>query len=349
MAKRDKNLTAAEISCFCSEVSLMLSSGMALYEGMEALAQTYANSPYADQYASACRAVTETGSLYEALKQDKRWPVYLTEMTGIGERTGHLEEVMNELSLYYERENRIRRAIVNAVTYPIVLCVMMVLIVAVMIVKVLPIFRQVLAGMGVAMTSAGRALTDFGTVVGWIVLVLVCVLVLAVLITIGLMATKKREKVLSALRSMFRPVNRISTKLASSRVASVLAMMISGGYPLDEALQLVPGVLADRFAIEKVDTLRKKVTSGASFADALNESQLFDEMYNRMIQMGIASGRQDEVMAKVAGIYEEQVEDDIANLVSIIEPTLIALLSIVIGAILLSVMLPMAGIISSIL
>ena len=82
-------------------------------------------------------------------------------------------------------------------------------------------------------------------------------------------------------------------------------------------------------------------------ADAISASNLFDGLHDRMIRMGVAAGKEDQVMGNIAKLYEEQVEDGIGNLVSIIEPTLIALLSIVIGAILLSVMLPMIGLLSS--
>ena len=95
--------------------------------------------------------------------------------------------------------------------------------------------------------------------------------------------------------------------------------------------------------------IREKMAQGESFSDALTSSRLFDEIHRQMLRMGIAAGREDQVMEKIAQTYEEQVEDGISNLVSIIEPTMVAALSIVIGAVLLSVMLPMAGIISSIL
>ena len=352
MAKNVKNqssIPAMELSGFCAEIALMLGSGMALYDGMEALEKTYKSSGNADLYASASKGVTETGSLYEALKADGRWPTYLVEMTGIGERTGRLEEVMNGLAEYYEREGRIRRAIVSAITYPVVLGVMMLLIVLIMILEVMPVFQRVLGSMGVAMTASGSRMMSVGTGIGWTMLVVVGIVVVAVLTCVILTRTALRDKVLDGLRNLFVPVRNLSRKLASSRVASVLSMMLSGGFPLEEALELVPSVLNDRVAASEVENIRKKMENGTSFSDALTDTALFDEMYNRMIRMGVAAGREDQVMERIARVYEEQVEDDIASLVSIIEPTLVALLSIVIGAILLSVMLPMAGIITSIL
>ena len=95
------------------------------------------------------------------------------------------------------------------------------------------------------------------------------------------------------------------------------------------------------------ESIREHLEAGSTFAEAVTETGLFDELHNRMVTMGSATGREDQVLGKLAELYEEQVEDDITRLVAIIEPTLVALLSVVIGAVLLSVMLPMAGILSS--
>ena len=344
-----RRIAAEELSSFCSEVAMMLSSGMQLYDGMEALAETYAETDRAGLYQTASEGMTRTGSLYEALQGDDRWPTHLVEMVGIGERTGRLEEVMNGLAQYYDREARIRAAVVSAITYPMVLGIMLVLIVVIMIVMVLPVFRRVMNSMGVVLTSSGAAMTNIGTTVGWVILALVGAVVIAVITILILLKTKHRQGVLQFLRKAFPPIRRISNKLAASRVFSVLSMMLSGGFPLDEALSMVPPVLTDMQAIDKVETIRKDMDSGRPFADALADSGLADEVHSRMIRIAISAGQEDQVMAKIAGIYESEVEDSISGLVSVIEPSLVAMLCIVIGAILLSVMLPMAGIITSLL
>ena len=349
MAGKGKRMTSAELSSFCSQVALILSAGLPLYDGMETLAETTKGTEHADLYERASKGVTETGSLYQALKDDDRWPAYLVEMTGIGEQTGQLEDVMNGLADYYGREDRIRASVVSAVTYPLVLGVMLVLIISIMLWKVLPVFQRVLNSMGLEMTGSGAALMKLGSAVGWIVLALVGLVILAVVVGAVLLRTEHREKVLNLVRRLFPPVRKLSMKLSSSRVASVLSMMLSSGFPTGEAFRLMPSVISDGEAAEKVKGIQKDLEAGESFADAMSRSKLFDGLHDRMIRMGVAAGREDQVMAKIAGMYEEQVEDGISQLVAIIEPTLIALLSIVIGAILLSVMLPMAGVLSSML
>ncbi|MBQ8080597.1 MAG: type II secretion system F family protein [Clostridia bacterium] len=345
--KATKALSAAELSSFCGQVALILEAGLPLYDGMETLAGTEAGSENADAYAAASKGVTETGSLYEALKEDDRWPAYLVEMVQIGERSGQLERVMRGLEDYYAREDRIRSSVVSAVTYPMVLGAMLVVIVLILLWRVLPVFRRVLNSMGVGMTESGSLLMRLGEVVGWIVLALVALVVIGVLVGLALLKTKRRDSVIAFIQKVFPPYRKLNRKLSAARVASVLSMMLSGGFPTGEALEMTAKVLTDREAADKMEAIRASLEEGKTFADAVSETGLFDELHERMIHMGSATGREDQVLGKLAVLYEEQVEEDISRLVSIIEPTLVALLSVVIGAVLLAVMLPMAGILSS--
>ena len=347
---QNKNrLSSQELSGFCAQVAMMLSSGMPLYDGMEAMANTYRDSSQKELFAEISRQVTESGSLYQALKQQSSFPSYLVEMVGIGERTGHAEEVMNGLSDYYAREGRIRGAIRSAVTYPLMLGVMMAVIVLIMVWKVLPVFTHVLANMGVALSDSGNAMMRLGSVIGWTVLIVVAVLAVLILVCVLLTRTKHRGQVLAALYRVFPPLKRLQNQISSSRVASVLSMMLGGGFPLEEALEMVPSVLNDTVAVAEIENVRKKMAEGVSFGEALTDGNLFDELYNCMIRTGCEVGCVDQVMHRVAHDYEEKAEEDIANLVSIIEPTMVGVLSVVIGCVLLSIMLPMAGVISSIM
>lgn len=345
--KNNQKISAAELSIFCGQVALILEAGLPLYDGMETLAGAYTKSENADMFKKASEGVTETGSLYEALKGDKRWPEYMVEMVGIGERSGHLESIMRGLETYYAREDRIRSSVVSAVTYPILLAVLLAVIVLILLWRVLPVFRRVLKGMGVGLNESGASLMKLGEAVGWVVMVVVVLLIIAALAIIILLQTKHRDKVLIFLQRIFPPIVNLNNKLTASRVSGVLSMMLSSGFPTDEALEMTEKVLSDQDAAEKIKGIRSGLQEGKSFADAIEQANIFNELHVRMIKMGSATGREDQVLGKLSNLYEEQVEEDITHLVSIIEPTLVALLSIVIGAVLLAVILPMAGILSS--
>ena len=342
-----RSLSAAELSTFCGQVALILEAGLPLYDGMETLAGAEKDAENSAVYASASKGVTETGSLYQALKEDDNWPDYLVEMVGIGERSGQLERVMRGLEEYYAREDRIRSAVSSAITYPLVLGAMLVVIVLILLVLVLPVFRRVLSSMGGGMSDSGNTLMQVGVAIGWIVLVLVALVVIAVIVGIALMRTKHREKVIGLVQKVFPPYRKLNKRLSAARVASVLSMMLSSGFPTDEALEMTSHVLSDKEAADKVAAIRTGLEDGKAFADAVSDTNMFEELHERMLKMGSATGCEDQVLGKLASIYEEQVEDGITRLVGIIEPTLVALLSVVIGAVLLSVMLPMVGILSS--
>ena len=344
---KSKKLSAAELSVFCGQVALILEAGLPLYDGMETLAGADRNSENADAYAAASKGVTETGSLYEALKNDGIWPKYLVEMVGIGERSGQLDKVMRGLEAYYAREDRIRSSVKGAITYPMVLGILLVVIVLILLWRVLPVFRRVLLSMGVGMSESGNAMMRLGAALGWIILAVVALAVILAVAGIVLMRTKYRDRVMELIQKLFPSFRRLKQQLSASRVASVLSMMLSSGFPTDEALGMTVDVLDDKDAAEKVEKIRDSLKNGSTFAEAVADAGIFEELHNRMVTMGSATGREDQVLGKLGALYEEQAEDGITRLVSIIEPTLVALLSVVIGAVLLSVMLPMAGILSS--
>ncbi|MBQ9030613.1 MAG: type II secretion system F family protein [Parasporobacterium sp.] len=346
-SRKKDGLSSAELSSFCGQVALILEAGIPLYDGMETLAGVGTNSDNADLYTAASRKVTATGSLYEALEADERWPRYLVEMVGIGEKSGQLDKVMRGLEGYYAREDRIRSSIVGAVTYPVVLGVMLIVIVLILLWRVLPVFNRVLNSMGITMNQSGNALLNVGTILGWVVMAVVAVLLIAVLVFVILMRTKHRAKVLNTLQHIVPSLHRLQKKLSASRVAGVLSMMLAGGFPTGEALTMTSAVLDDQDAAAQVDRIRRELENGQTFAEALTGTEIFDELQNRMITMGSATGREDQVLSKIASLNEEQAEEDISRLVSIIEPTLVALLAIIIGAVLLSVMMSMAGILTN--
>lgn len=345
--KKMKTMTGAELSGFCGQVAMILEAGLPLYDGMETLAGMSGDDIPGTMVKEASRRVTETGSLYEALKADERWPSYLAEMAGIGERSGQLEQVMRGLERFYAREDRIRSSVKSAVAYPLTLGIMLAVIVFIMLWKVLPVFRNVLAGMGMGSGGGGGALMRLGTALGWVVLVIVIAAAVLVGASVLLLRTKHADRVRNVLFRLFPSIRRISEKMSASRVAGVLSMMLAGGLHMEEALERASAVIDDRHAAAEVDRLRSNMESGMGFADALGETSLFGDMESRMLKMAGAAGQEERTLRKIGDQYEEQAESDIERLIGVIEPSLVAVLCVVIGAVLLTVMLPMAGILSS--
>ncbi len=348
-SSKARYLSAEELSIFCEQIALILSSGVALHDGVEALSENYKGTTYEQPMQRVSQIVRDNGSMYEALKAGGVFPPYMVQMARIGEQTGKLDEVMRALSQYYLREQRIKRSVQNAVIYPACLIAMMAVVILVLVVKVLPIFSQVYQSLGSEVSGTASALMRFGMNVGMVVLVVAGVALVGALIVALLLRTGKRQAILSWLSRIFPPVRHLNKCLVAGRFASNMSMMLGSGYPLEESLPLIQDALEDQTGRAKVQQCIEAMHNGKAFPDAIAGAGMFDPLHNKMIQMGFATGQTDSVMAKLADLYQEQMDNDISRLVAMIEPSMVVVLSIIIGAILLSVMLPMVSIMSSIL
>ena len=346
--RKSSVLPADETSMFCTQIALVLKSGISLADGTEAIYSSCENGPGKKYFEEISTAVTQTGSLYEAVKQVGIFPSYMVEMTGIGERAGKLDDVMEALGLYYEREHNIKKSIKNAVLYPSVLLMMLAIVIAVLVIGVLPIFSNVFESLGIQPDSSAGIMMQAAKITAVIALILITAfLVISGILTLLFRFGRKKEQ-LTQLFSRFPAIRHINRLIASARFASLMSMMLSSGYNLDEAMQLVPSVLPDNAARQKAVNCRNLMTDGISFPEAILRTGLFSPLYSQMIKVGFHTGQTDTVMQKLAAVYEEEVDDSISKTVSLLEPIMVAVLAIIVGIVLLSVMLPLVSIMSSI-
>ncbi len=343
-----KPLSSSDVSLFCSQVVLLLKAGIPLQEGIGAISENIDNAKGRELISRIQTGLEESGSLYLSLNSTGAFPKYMINMVNIGEKAGKLDTVMEALSLYYDRDDKLRTRIRNALLYPLILILMMAAVISVLMIKVLPVFDAVFMDMGGDTSATASAVMYAGTAIGKTALVIILLLSAVLLIALILYKTEKGYKWISESMSNFPMTRRLSAKIASARFASVISMLLSSGYDTSEALALIPTILSNKNIIEKVHQCRKSVDTGSSFPKALGDANLFPGIYASMISIGAKTGSMDTVMSRLADIYNEDVEDSVNKAISFIEPALVAILSIIIGAILLSVMLPLMGIMSSI-
>ena len=342
MANREhgwQRLDGDELSILCEQIALIVRSGLPLHDGVEALSEGYRGTRYADAFQRLSLTVLESGSLYQGLKAAGLFPTYMVEMTNIGERTGELDTVMNSLSQYYQREAKVRRAIVGAVTYPLILIAIMATLIVILITGVLPVFDGVFRSMG--LNASADPWLAVGIGIGKTVLLLAAAAIALLLILLVLLRTDQTGRVRGMLLRWIAPLRRIARKITASRFAAVMGMMLRSGYPLQESLKLTGSVLTDPLIVQAVAACQDAMDQGMSFPDAVARIDLFAPLHMRMIRVGFQAGQIDGVLQRLSALYDDEVDDAITRAVSIVEPTLAALMSTVIGAILLAVMLPL--------
>lgn len=139
-------LSLSEIAAFCSQIAMILKAGISMSEGMAIIEEDMKNPHGKAIMQQLHQSVDEGSTLHQAMASTGKFPKYVMDMTQIGETTGRLEEVMDSLNAYYEREEAIAQSIRSAITYPVIMLLMMVAVISVLVVKVLPIFNQVFRG-----------------------------------------------------------------------------------------------------------------------------------------------------------------------------------------------------------
>ncbi len=343
-----KTLPPDETALFCEQIAMVLKAGIPLDDGMETLARSYADSRYGARFEQMRSSLARRGAFSDALEEAEIFPKYMLAMVRIGERSGKLDEVMSSLANYYQWEAQIKTSVKNAILYPSLLVMMLAVVIAILVISVIPVFQRVFDSLGLSAGSPASAAMQIGVGVGKAMLVLVGVFAVILIVVGILLRTNRRDSVLSLLSMLIPSVRRVNARLSTARYASALSMMLAAGYPVEDAIQLAPSVVTDAKHKMQAERSAKELLSGAGFADAAEKSGLFDPMHEKMIRFGAAAGKLDAVMEKLSGIYMTEADDAIHNVIAMIEPTLVAVLSIVIGGILLSVMLPLLSVLSAV-
>lgn len=287
-------------------------------------------------------------ALSQALVDAKIFPHYLVGMVRIGEETGQLEEALAALADFFEQRHRIRRQLSGAVAYPSMILALMLLVIGVLLIKVLPVFDQVYASLGSGLTGIAAGLLTLGQ---WLKAALPfffgLLVVLAVAVTVFALFQPLRGKAAALLRRRFGDRG-ISRKYNNARFARAMAMGLASGLTLEQTLTLTQELLSDiPGAARRCARCAEALQAGASLADAMGAQDLLSPAQCRLLNVGIRGGNSDRVMAKIADDLAEEADASLEQTVSRIEPAMVLASSILVGAILLAVMIPLMNILSS--
>lgn len=343
-----KPFSNLELSSFCGQMALILRSGISAMEGVSIMLEDTEGGDEKIILEQLLLDMQETGSLHHALESTRIFPAYLLHMAEIGEETGTLDEVMRALQVHYEREDSISKSIRSSITYPLIMTGMMAVVVIVLLVKVMPIFNQVFIQLGTEMTGFSRMLMNVGTVISrYSVVFIVLLLVIAGVVLYGTRTASGKIRFRKiGHRLHFTKV--LYEEIAACRFASGMALTLSSGLNPERSMELVTALNDDPVYRKKIETCREQTEEGKELSEALVSSGMFTGVYARMVSIGAKTGSMDQVMEEIADLYQDDIDTRMNNLLAVLEPTLVTVLSLIVGVILLSVMLPLIGIMSGI-
>lgn len=346
---RQKTLNNTYLSMLCSELAMLLDAGITVKDSLHVLLE--------DEHDKESIAILhgvidpmENGVPFSAaIRESGSFPRYMVHMIEIGEKTGRLVETLKALSEYYERQVRLAATIKNSVLYPAILLVLMVVVVLILIVQVLPIFNEVFNQLGAQMSPLAISLMNFGRWLGDASEVIAAILIVVIILAILIRTVHFIEKSFARFFSDRLGGKGVFGKIATSRFVFAMTLAMASGLDTEEAIGIAANISGGSKAVDKKN--RKCVellNSGRTLADAMSTSGILSQQDGKMLLIGSRSGKADEAMAEIARRADMNVQNDIDRIVGRIEPTLVIVSSVVVAIILLSVMLPLMGIMTAI-
>jgi type IV pilus assembly protein PilC len=336
-----EKIVLKDLAVMSRQMATMISAGLSLIRTLSILAEQTESKPLA-KVLGQVRGDVETGlSLSSALnKHPEAFPPLMINIIRAGEVGGFLEKSLVSVAENYESEVKLRAKIKSAMTYPVMVFVMAIIAVAAMLIFIVPVFRDMYAGLGGTLPVPTLMLVYFSNVMKWAIVPLVVVFFFA-------MSWWKRHKNDRAVRERVDPIKlklpvfgSLMQKIAVARFARNFGTMMGAGVPLLQALEIV-GQTSGNWAIERaIADVQEAVRRGETLSGPLAQHSVFPPMVVQMLAVGEDSGALETMLEKVAEFYDQEVEAATEQLTAMIEPLMIAFLGVVVGGMIVALYLP---------
>ena len=343
-----KVFNSDEVSAFCSQFAMLLHGGISLSEGTYML--------YSDMEDAKTKAVLkildeQVGRgipFSKSLAATHAFPDYMIHMVEVGEKTGRLEYVMRSLGEYYERDSRIKSGIRSAVAYPMVLFGVMACIMIVLVWKILPMFEKMFDELSSDVSLATENVLTAGLAAGKVIAAVILILFVLVILVIIYGRTKAGSKLLTKLGGMIGPTRKLQILMSTGKFISSMSLMMASGMDISSALDSEYENCENDTVKARIDKCRELYSKGSYIDEALRDSGLIVGMDSRLVSVAVKTGETDVVFTKLSEQYNEKTTAALGKMTTIIETTLVIVLSLMVGAVLLAVMMPLVSMISSI-
>jgi len=335
-------VTPADIAIFSRQLATMLAAGIPMVQSFDIVGNGHDN-PAMQKLILAIKADVEGGtSLADALA---RHPLYFDDLfvnlVTAGEQAGALETLLDKIATYKEKTEAIKKKIKKAMTYPAAVLVVAAIVTTILLIFVIPEFENLFQGFGADLPGFTRAVIDLSQFLraqG----ILVAMGISAVIGTYLYMYKRSKKLRMMQDRAMLKiPIlGPILEKSAIARFARTLSTMFAAGVPLVEGLESVAGATGNIVYEVAVLEIRDDVATGSRLQQCMENTGLFPNMVIQMIAVGEESGSLDDMSAKVADFYEEDVDNAVDNLSSLLEPMIMAILGVLVGGLVIAMYLP---------
>ncbi|MDR1533267.1 MAG: type II secretion system F family protein, partial [Clostridiales bacterium] len=308
-------ISPKELSIFCRQMSVLFFSHITLMEGMLLLSEQSENKQLKialrEIYSHMERGYTFAQSIG---MYDHLFTPYLLNMIIIGEESGTLDTVLAHMSGYYEKEARMRKKLRAAVMYPAVLSVLMAGIILVLILKILPMFNDILMNMGGEMPAVTSLILSGSLFITRYLPVIALVLAAVILALIFYARSEPGGKWLDRLKVSVPVGKFLNSRVITSRFARSMAILLKSGVQILNAMGDVAQLIENRYIKEQFAQAERKVRDGQELSDALSDMGIFPPLFLKMVIVGQKTGHLDEILDRSASIFDEEVDDAIERI-----------------------------------
>ena len=332
----------AEIALFTRQLATMLRAGVPLVQSFDIVADGFDKPAVAELIRTVRTEVSSGAGLADALRAHPRaFDALYCGLVHAGEQAGALETMLDRVATYQEKTQSLKARVRKALTYPAAVIIVALIVSGVLLIEVVPQFQEIFTGFGAELPPFTLFVIGISEALqnGW---PLACGGLIAMIA--GLMAAHRRlpgfREICDRLALKLPVMGSIVEKSAVARYARTLATTFAAGVPLIDALESASGATGNRVYQRAIAGLRDSVATGQPLYVSMRRSGVFPNMVVQMVAVGEEAGALDDMLAKSAAYYEEQVDNAVDNLTTLMEPLIMAILGILVGGLVIAMYLP---------
>jgi type IV pilus assembly protein PilC len=330
-----------EVVIFSRQFSTMIGAGLPLIQCLDILASQEQNKGFARVIRTIKEDIEGGSTLSDALrKHPKVFDDLFINMIAAGEAGGILDTILNRLATYLEKSMKLKRKVKGAMTYPAVVLGISVIIVTLLLVKVVPVFQSIFAGMGRELPFITQTLINLSSFITDNSLYIVGAIIIIIVALVRFYQTDRGRYLFD--RMILKPpvIGSLMRKVAIAKFTRTLSTLISSGVPILDGLEIVSRTSGNKIVEKALMETRKNISEGKTIAEPLAATTVFPPMVVQMIAVGEATGSLDSMLTKIADFYDDEVEVAVAAMTSMLEPMLMVFLGGVVGGIIVAMYLP---------
>lgn len=337
------------ISIFCKQFSICIKSGIPICDILNLLYEQMIHKSIKNSLISVRENVQKGNSLYISMKKTTNvYPQFMINMIYLGEESGKLDIILEELSQYYEKEHKLLKKFTNSMIYPCTVFITLMIVSLFLFIKVIPVFVTNLNSLDAEIPLITRIVLGISNFLGRNFLWIFMIILILVFIFIEYFKTESGKMVFDKFKFMCPILGSVYKRLIYTRFSRGLNILLNSGVGLLKAFEIIHEVIDNRYFKVKLKTTFNDIKKGEDLSSCLNEMNLFPKFFVAMIKIGEETGNLEQMFLTAADIFYEDAEENVEKASVLLEPIVIIILGIMIGTIILAVMLPMLNAMDSV-